>query len=138
MANKKNEEEFTQEEINQANIPTIDTLSEADKALLRANKQLIQATERKKKLLLTYRKQEKVKISIPPMYAPYFGNVMTVTINGISVRVKVDGSKQEVPQSFANEIERRRMAIDNQVNRQKKMAQIQENVEIAPGENKLF
>ena len=48
-----------------------------------------------------------------PQYAVYFGNVMRVTINGISIAVRVDGSTQKVPQTFADEIHRRRRLVDS-------------------------
>ena len=52
---------------------------------------------------------------------------MTVTINGISIRFPVDGSKQSIPATFADEIERRRRNIDSIERKQKRMAAVKEN-----------
>lgn len=93
---------------------------------------------RKKALVSEYTKQERVPITLAPMYAVYFGNVMTVALNGISIRVKVDGSTQRVPRSYANEIDRRRMAIDQQLRRQHRMSNISKNAEQNPGDLPLY
>lgn len=93
---------------------------------------------RKKTLTQIYTKEDKVPITLAPMYAVYFGNVMTVTVNGISIRVRVDGSTQKVPATFADEIDRRRLAVDLQLRRQHRMSNISANAESSPGELPLF
>ena len=96
-------------------------------------------SERKhKELLALYRNEPKVEVYLTPMYAPYFGNVMTVTINGISIRFKVNGQSQMVPETFATEINSRRIAIDEMLRKQHRMANIHNNLERSPGELKLF
>lgn len=106
--------------------------------IAKANKELAAATERKKRLIQYYKEESKRWVSISPMYRPYFANVMTVTINGISIRIPVDGSRQEIPATFADEVERRIRNVDAVILRQKKMADIPNNFESAPGEMKLF
>lgn len=66
-----------------------------------------------------YKSEDKKEITIAPMYAAYFGNIMTVMINGISVRVPCNGQRITVPETFAAEIERRLNAINTQLNREK-------------------
>ena len=73
-----------------------------------------------------------------PMYRPYFGNTMDVNINGIHIIFPVDGSTQTIPQTFADEIARRRMAIDNMLTKQNRMSDVASNVESAPGELSVF
>lgn len=93
---------------------------------------------RKKELHKFYMKEEKVPMYLSPQYRNEFGNVMAVTINGISIFFKVDGSTQLIPKTFADEITRRRLCVDNKYNRLNKMSNIQENYETAAGEIKLF
>lgn len=76
------------------------------------------ATETKK-MYNTYKSENKKEITIAPMYAAYFGNIMTVMINGISIRVPCNGKRVTVPETFAAEIERRLNAINTQLNREK-------------------
>ena len=97
-------------------------------------KALLAAQERRKVLHKRYSEEEKVSLYLSPMYRPYFGNVMRVMINGISIYFKVDGSIQKVPKTFADEITSRRMAVDNLLSKQNKMASISNNYEKSPGE----
>lgn len=103
-----------------------------------ANVALTSAEARRKELLKTYKEESKVPMYLSPMYRPYFGNVMRIMINGISIFFKVDGSTQMIPQSFADEVVRRRMAVDAILVKQNKMANIPANNESAPGELNLF
>lgn len=95
--------------------------------LIQDNREIAKASARRKELIKYYKGEKKVVTYLSPMYRPYFGNVMTVTINGVSVRFPVDGSKQEIPATFADEIERRRRNIDNIEKKQKRMAAVREN-----------
>lgn len=95
--------------------------------LIKDNREIAQASARRKELIKYYKGEKKVVTYLSPMYRPYFGNVMTVTINGVSIRFPVDGSKQEIPATFADEIERRRRNIDNIEKKQKRMAAVREN-----------
>lgn len=99
----------------------------ADQKMVQDNREIAKAAARRKELIKYYKDEKKVITYISPMYRPHFGNVMTVTINGISIRFPVDGSKQEIPATFADEIERRRRRIDDMEKKQKRMASIKEN-----------
>ena len=99
----------------------------AQMKLIQDNREIAKASLRRKELIKLYKGEKKVTTYLSPMYRPYFGNVMTVTINGISIRFPVDGSKQEIPATFADEIERRRRNIDNIEKKQKRMAAVKEN-----------
>lgn len=127
------------------NTPIVDVeaakrdLDRAEIAMIEANRKIIQAPARRKELIKYYKSEKQVVTYISPMYRPYFGNVMTVTINGISIRFPVDGSKQEIPATFADEIERRRQNIDNILKKQKRMAAVKENEDKGSiGELSLF
>lgn len=104
-----------------------ENLNRADVAMIKQNREIAQASARRKELIKYYKSEKQVITYVSPMYRPYFGNVMTVTINGISIRFPVDGSKQEIPATFADEIERRRRNIDNIERKQKRMAAVREN-----------
>lgn len=99
----------------------------------------LQSAQQKKKVLhAAYKKEELVPMYLSPQYRNEFGNVMPVTINGIAIFFKVDGSTQLVPRTFADEITRRRLCVDNKLNRQHRMSNIVENYETSAGEIKLF
>lgn len=100
--------------------------------------ELQQSQQHKKQLREKYAQEKKVDMYLSPMYRPYFGNVMRVMLSGISIYFPVDGSTHKVPVSFASEIARRRMAIDNMLTKQRRMADISKNNESAPGELNLF
>lgn len=103
------------------------SLSAADVALIKANRAIAQASARKKELIRYYKSEKQVVTYVSPMYRPYFGNRMSVTINGITIIFPIDGSKHSIPATFADEIERRRREIDKIERKQKRMAAIKEN-----------
>lgn len=85
-----------------------------------------------------YLKEKLVPVYLSPMYRPYLGKVMNVDINGVSVFVPIDGQTYNVPLTFADEITRRRMAVDAMLTKQDRMADIHNNHEGSPGELKMF
>lgn len=99
-----------------------------------AGVKMMKAEEKRKQLVKEYTAEPRVPIVLAPQYAAHFGNVMRVTINGISIAVRVDGSTQKVPQTFADEIHRRRRTVDKMLMRLKRMANIPKNAEQTPGE----
>ena len=103
-----------------------------------ANKQLLAAETRRKELARKYAAEEKVSTYLSQMYAPYFGKVMKVSINGVYILFPVDGKSYKVPKSFANEIAARRKAIDAIQSKTNRMSEVVKNFEHAPGDLKLF
>ena len=91
-----------------------------------------------KKLVGVYSKEPRVPVRVAPYYARYFGRVMRVSINGISIAVKCDGNTVELPESFAAEVLRRMYEMDRYDQRQKNMAKIQNNFEASPGQLNFF
>lgn len=114
-----------------ANKPTAELMAEA-------RNEMLSAQRFKEQLSKQYEAEEKVPMYLSPMYRDYFGKVMMVAINGVKIYFPVDGSIRNVPQSFADEITRRRMCVDTALTKQGRMADIAGNVESAPGELKLF
>ena len=92
----------------------------------------------RKSLVEEYRSEEKVTRSVSPLYQPYLGKVIQISINGITIAFPIDGTSHKVPRSFADEIDSRVMAIDATINKAKKMAAIPENHERYPGELQMF
>ena len=92
----------------------------------------------RKELLTVYKAEEKVERSLSPLYEPYLGKVIQISINGITIAFPVNGTTHKVPQSFADEIDSRRMAIDATLLKAKKMSNIAENHENFPGELQMF
>lgn len=109
-----------------------------DEIVKEANEQLHQAELQKKKVIEEYKGEQKVPMYLSPMYQAHFGNVMQVSINGVAIFFKVDGSTQMIPQTFADEITSRRIQIDNILTKQSRMANIPQNFESSPGELNLF
>lgn len=136
MASKQNE--TLEAVLEQAQAPVLTAPKTAAQVMSEANIELTKAEGRRKALVKHYTAEEKVPMYLSPMYRAYFGNVMTVTVNGISIYFKVDGSTQMVPETFADEITRRRLSVDGILTKQNKMADVSANVDSAPGELKLF
>ena len=104
-----------------------------------ANAEFNRAEKQRKELVALYKAEEKVPVRIPPMYKPHFGSVMQVMINGISIAAKVDGTIQEVPQTFADEIAERMMKVDMIENKKTRMSDVTRNLDVgAPGSLQMF
>lgn len=103
-----------------------------------SSQNLAAAESTRKALLEKYKAQEKVERSVSPLYEPYLGKVLQISINGITIAFPINGSVHKVPQSFADEIDSRVMAIDATINKAKKMSAYQTNSESYPGELQMF
>lgn len=91
-----------------------------------------------KNLVNVYRNEKKIAVRVAPSYAKYFGRVMRVAINGISVAVKCNGETMELPESFAAEVLRRISEIDKQEMRAQGMSNVDKNRETSPGQLQFF
>lgn len=94
--------------------------------------------QRQKSLVQIYNQEQKVPVRVAPSYAKYFGRIMRVSLNGISVAVRCDGSTQELPESFATEVFRRMYEMDKHELRAQKMANASANFENSPGQINFF
>ena len=92
------------------------------------------AEARMHELVKFYRNEEKVAVSIAPFYAPYLGNVVRVSVNGIVVDVPADGNTYKVNYTHANEIIRKMKGINEMRARQNRLSDATKNVESMPGE----
>jgi hypothetical protein len=112
--------------------------SDFQKASHRANSDVAVRDARRKALGRTYEAEDKVSVMIAPMYAAYFGRVMHVSVNGISVSVPCDGKPYNVPETFAAVVQERLRAINDQQAKAKRFSDISRNYERAPGELALY
>ena len=93
---------------------------------------------KQKNLVNVYKNEKKINIAVAPSYAKYFGRVMRVSLNGISVAVRCDGKDTALPESFAAEVRRRMMEMDKYELRLRKMSRVQSNFETSPGQLSFF
>ena len=97
------------------------------------------ALDRKQKSLINvYKNEKKINVAVAPAYAKYFGRVMRVSLNGISVAVRCDGKDTALPESFAAEVRRRMMEMDKYELRLRNMSRVQSNFETSPGQLSFF
>lgn len=121
-------------------IPEETALSDMDINVVarKKNNSLLEKDHARKALADVYRKEPKRSVMVAPMYAPYFGKVMHVMINGCSIAVPCDGRPYDIPETFAGEVFRRINAINDQQSKAKRYSDVSTNIEGAPGELSLF
>lgn len=103
-----------------------------------SNRNVAVAEGERRALAQQFKKQETVPVSVPPLYKPYFGKVMTVTINGVSCAIPVNGKTYHIPESFAEEVKIRIHRQNKMFEKQRAMSEVQANIETSPGELSLF
>ena len=108
------------------------------KIVTKSNQELAKSLALVAQNVTDLRKEEKVSVSMAPMYRPYFGDVMTVSINGLSVYLPLDGRSYKMPKSYAMVIQGRRRMVDDHITRTARLADIQSNVERSAGELELI
>jgi hypothetical protein len=124
---------------NKTQQPTIDTPVIDASELNRTLDNKVKALEQKRKdVVALYKAEKKVAVQGSPMYRPYFGNTMSIVINGVAIYVPMDGQRYEIPETFAAVFLDRISRIDEQLNMRKRMAAISENVESYAGEKCLI
>ena len=104
----------------------------------KGNQTLLQKDHARKALAEEYKREQKKSVMVAPMYAAYFGKVMHVMINGVSIAVPCDGRPYDIPATFAGEVFRRINAINDQQSKAKRYSDVNANIEGAPGELSLF
>ena len=114
-----------------------DAVTEAE-ITVASNKAVAEGEKERKQFAKSMREQETVSISISPLYRPYFGRTMAVTINGASVYIPCDGKTYKVPKMFADEIKVRISNQDELFAKKRKLSDIASNFESSPGELRIF
>lgn len=85
-----------------------------------------------------YKEEEKVSVTGSPMYRPYFGDRMPISINGIYIAVPLDGRGYKIPESFAEVFLTRLRSVDDDLQMQKMLGDVSNNVESYAGERSLI
>lgn len=57
-----------------------------------------------KEAVKKFKGEKTVKVAIPTVLVPKIGNVLFLSINGVSVNVPVDGNEHDIPQTHANHL----------------------------------
>lgn len=103
-----------------------------------SNKAVAEGEKDRKQFAKSLKDQEKVPIAVSPLYRPYFGRTMAVTINGTSVYVPCDGKTYKVPKAFADEIKVRISNQDELFAKKRRLSDVSNNFEASPGELRIF
>ena len=103
-----------------------------------SNKAVAEGEKDRKQLVKSMREQELVPVSVSPLYRPYFGRTMPVTINGASVYIPCDGKTYKVPKVFADEIKVRISNQDDLFAKKRRLSDVSNNFESSPGELRIF
>ena len=138
MASRKDIQADVMEQAVPAPAPVDDDSLDFTVHARRSNQTLLQKDHARKALAEVYRREPKKSVMVAPMYAAYFGKVMHVMINGISIAVPCDGRPYDIPKTFAGEVFRRINAINDQQSKAKRYSDVNSNIEGAPGELALF
>lgn len=96
------------------------------------------AAAKHKALLARYKSEPQVERSLSPLYEPYLGKVIQISINGITIAFPVDGISRKIPESFADELDSRRLAVDASIKKSKRMSDVGSNSEKYAGEIRMF
>ena len=103
-----------------------------------SNKAVAEGEKERKQLAKSMKEQDLVPVQVSPLYKPYFGRTMAVTINGASVYIPCDGKTYKVPKLFANEIKVRIANQDELFNKRRRLGDVSNNFESSPGELRIF
>ena len=93
---------------------------------------------KQKDLAKEYAQQDKVEVTISPMYAPHFGKIMPVVINGIPIYVPCDGRSYKIPKTYAKTVRARIRAVDDQIQRNRKLSDVRNNEESYAGQKQFI
>lgn len=117
------------------NNSSVNTSTEKTINVEAKNAQAYVKLEQKRKSLVTqYRAERKVPVTISPFYAAYLGRVVRVAVNGIIVDIPADGQTYNINKTHADHVVAKIKRIDAMIARQKRMSDVQNNVEFHPGE----
>lgn len=103
-----------------------------------SNKVVAEGEKERKQLVKSMREQELVPVAVSPLYRPYFGRTMAVTINGASIYIPCDGKTYKVPKVFADEIKVRISNQDELFAKKRRLSDVSNNFESSPGELRIF
>lgn len=91
----------------------------------------------RRELVKKYLSEEKIPVTISPLYAPYLGKIVPVLVNGIRVDIPADGRTYQINSTHASEVIAKIRRINGMLARQKKAGDVTNNVERTIGELKF-
>lgn len=103
-----------------------------------ASTKLVEAEQQTRALHKQLTSEDLVPVSMAPLYRPYFGEVMTVGLNGLNIYLPIDGRTYKIPKSYAPIVQERRRRVDDFITRRQRMSNVQSNFETYAGELKLI
>lgn len=118
--------------------PVEDTSVEAAAPVKQRNTNVQSVELQRRELLQHYKTEKKIPVNISPMYQTYFGKVMTVAIQGITVAIPCDGKTRKINKTHAIEALSRVRKIDAFITRRERMKNVSNNFETTPGEIKFY
>jgi len=116
------------------NAPDNEVKTAIQKSNIEYNKSQAKIRENYQELMA----EEKVEVTMAPMYQPYFGENMTVGLNGLNIYLPIDGRAYKVPKSYAAIIHARRRMVDDQITRRNRLSNVSANRESYAGELSLI
>ncbi len=102
-----------------------------------ANRRIQVKETQRRSLVKKYLSEEKIPVTISPLYAPYLGRIVPVLVNGIRVDIPADGRTYQINSTHASEIIAKIRRINDLLARQKKAGDVTNNVERNIGELKF-
>ena len=99
-----------------------------------ANRRIQVKENQRRTLVKHYLSEEKIPVTISPLYAPYLGRVVPVLVNGVRVDIPADGRTYQINSTHASEILAKIRRINEMLARQKKAGDVSNNVESSIGE----
>lgn len=91
----------------------------------------------RKKLFEVYDKEEKILVTVSPFYAPFLGNNVMISVQGISVYVPANGQPFKIPKTHAGLLYQSIAQIDARQLKLSRMANVQQNFEPSIGAMKI-
>ena len=140
MANNNNIAEYNAKRKAEAEAKkAAEKLAEATAATAPPQKFDVKKAENFRKTLAEQFKDcDKVAVIGSPMYRPWFGETMLISINGVEIYLPLDGQKYEIPEPFAFEFYDRIARVDEDIAMRNRLADVQNNVETYVGEKDLI
>lgn len=116
-------------------VPDVAAVPTTAAGLQQVQNNILKQKEAKRvSLIEVYKAAEKIGVSGSPMYAPYFGKVMPISLNGILISVPLDGRRYDVPKQFADLFYTRLRSVDSDLAMQKQLSDVTKNQESFAGE----
>lgn len=89
--------------------------------------------QKRRALVNIYTKEKKFPVTISPFYAPYLGNVVMISLQGIPMYIPANGQTYLLPESYAAEAIQAMARIDDRQRKQNRLSNVTQNLETSIG-----